>query len=346
MRSYTDNKIKPVATVTLPVKFNENEVNTVFELIDFKHENVISGEKASALGLIAKLSKLSTSQNNVDQLLKDYPEINQTTGTLPGNHTIKIQPGAQGVVHSVRRQPPALKKKIIDKLKEMESLGQITPVQEPTEWVSSMVAVLKGDKVCVCIDPSDLNKVILREHYPMRTVEDVVSDIQNAKMFSVLDAKSVYLQIELDEKSSFLTTFNTPIGRFRWLRLPFGIKSAPEIFQKIMDKIDGAIAIVDDILIAGTDRNHHDQILRQVTECATKYNLKLNLEKCNICQKSVSYVGHLLTQDGLRTDPAKVKAVHVMQRPEDKQGVKRFLGFVTYLSKFIPRLSEIDSPLR
>ena len=209
-----------------------------------------------------------------------------------------------------------------------------------------MVAVLKGDKVCVCIDPSDLNKVILREHYPMRTVEDVVSDIQNAKMFSVLDAKSVYLQIEIDEKSSFLTTFNTPIGRFRWLRLPFGIKSAPEIFQKIMDKIDGAIAIVDDILIAGTDRNHHDQILRQVTERATKYNLKLNLEKCNICQKSVSYVGHLLTQDGLRTDPAKVKAVQDMQRPEDKQGVKRFLGFVTYLSKFIPRLSEIDSPLR
>lgn len=97
-------------------------------------------------------------------------------------------------------------------------------MDQPTEWVSSMVAVVRNGNVRICIDPSNLNKVTKREHHPMRTVEEVVSSIPGAKVFSVLDAKSGFLQIELDEASSFLTTFNTPIGRFRWLRLPFGLK--------------------------------------------------------------------------------------------------------------------------
>ena len=107
--------------------------------------------------------------------------------------------------------------------------------QQPTEWVSSMVAAVKNGKVSICIDPSDLNKVIQREHHPMRTVEEVFSMIPGAKVFSVLEAKSGFLQIEMDEQSSFLTTFNTPTGRFRWLRHSFGIKCAPKIYQRIMD---------------------------------------------------------------------------------------------------------------
>ena len=117
-----------------------------------------------------------------------------------------------------------------------------------------------------------------------------------------------------------LTTFNTRIGRFRWLRLPFGIKCAPEIYQRIMDQmlenIQGATAIMDDILIAGRDTEHHDQILRQVIEKATSYNLRLNYEKCHIRQQSVKYVRHLITMDGLKPDPEKTKAVAEMPEPQ------------------------------
>ncbi|KAL2085061.1 hypothetical protein ACEWY4_020579 [Coilia grayii] len=202
--------------------------------------------------------------------LDDFPELSRTTGTLPGKYTIKLEPNARGVVHPVRRQPAALREKIIEKLHEMENDGYITKVEQPTEWVSSMVAAVRNGKVRICIDPSDLNKVIKREHHPMRTVEEVVSMIPGAKVFSVLDAKSGFLQIELDEPSSFLTTFNTPIGRFRWLRLPFGIKCAPEIFQRIMDQmlegVPGAISVMDDILIAAPTIQEHDAILRRVVE--------------------------------------------------------------------------------
>ena len=146
-------------------------------------------------------------------------------------------------------------------------------------------------------------------------------------MFSVIDAKSGFLQIKLDYESSLLTTFNTPQGRYRWLRLPFGIKSAPEIFQRIMDEmlegIQGARAIMDDILIAGKDKKQHDEILKKVAQRAKQYNLKLNAEKCQIRQREVKYVGHIISSSGLKPDPEKVKALREMAAPTSKQAVTK-----------------------
>ena len=364
LRTYSNHKIKPVAAVELPVRYKKHKAKAEFEIVDIAQENVLSGATAEVLGLILRLDSLQDSSvvnkgnghkntvtnPNAPAGLQNFPALIRTTGTLPGKYTIKIDPEAKPVVHPVRRQPVALKAKIVEKLDEMVKDGHIAKVDQPTEWVSSMVVVTNKDKLRICIDPSDLNNAIKREHYPMRTIEEVVSTMPNAKVFSVLDAKSGFLQIELDEASSFLTTFNTPIGRYRWLRLPFGIKCAPEIFQRIMDQmlegITGATGIMDDILIAAPTMTEHDQILKKVVERATSYNLRLNFNKCHIRQTAVPYVGHLITADGLKPDPAKTEAVRCMPPPTDKEGVRRFLGFVTYLSKFIPNLSEIDAPLR
>lgn len=114
----------------------------------------------------------------------------------------------------------------------------------------------------------------------------------------------------------------------------------------MLEGITGAVAIMDDILIAAPTVKMHDEILCKVIERATSYNLKLNFNKCRIRQSQVPYIGHLLTAEGLKPDPAKVQAVRGMPEPVDKEGVRRFLGFVTYLSKFIPNLSEEDAPLR
>ena len=154
----------------------------------------------------------------------------------------------------------------------------------------------------------------------------------------------------LDYDSSLLTTMNTPIGRFRWTRLPFGIKCAPELYQRTMNEmlegIDGAFAIMDDILIVGKDTEHHDQILKQVLRRAQQYNLRLNFDKMRIRKTEVKYVGHLITSKGLKPDPEKVKAIKEMPEPQTKEEVKRFLGFVQYLAKFLPMLSDIEGPLR
>ena len=130
-----------------------------------------------------------------------------------------------------------------------------------------MVVSSRKDKIRICIDPKDLNAIIKREHYPMRTIDDVISEIPGTKVFSKLDAKAGFLQIKLDKQSSYLTTFNTPIGRYRWLRLPYGIKCSSEIYQRIMEQmiegINGAFVIIDDILIAGKDLDDHDKILKK-----------------------------------------------------------------------------------
>ena len=121
----------------------------------------------------------------------------------------------------------------------------ITPVTEPTDWVSSVLAVPKKDgSVRICLDRRYLNTSIKRSHYPLPTVEDVTSRLTNAKVFSVLDAKSGSWQVKLTENTSYFTTYNTPFGRFRWLRVPFGISFAPEVWQRKMHGvIEGRLGV-------------------------------------------------------------------------------------------------------
>ena len=125
------------------------------------------------------------------------------------------------MVHPPRKVPVSLKEKIKEEIDRMEKAKVVVKQEEPTDWVNSMVAVIKPKKLRICIDPSDLNEVIRREHFPLTTTEEIVADMTQAKVISILDANSGYWQVKLDEASSKLCTFNTS----------FGIKSAPEVFQ-------------------------------------------------------------------------------------------------------------------
>ena len=142
------------------------------------------------------------------------------------------------------------------------------------------------------IDPRDLNKAVQREHFPLKTVEEVVSQMPGAKVFSRLDAVSGFWHVRLDEPSSRLCTFNTPFGQYRFLRLPFGIKSAPEVFQKFISDmvkdIDGAEAIMDDIIVWGRNLQEHNRRLRKVLDKVREYNLKLGLGKCEFRKSEIT----------------------------------------------------------
>ena len=224
-------------------------------------------------------------------------------------------------------------------------------VHEPSDWVNSMVTVIKPNgKLRICIDPRDLNKAIKREHFPTKTVEEVVARMPNAKIFSVLDASSGFWQIELDQESSKLCTFNTPFGRYRFKRLPFGLCSAQDVFQDVMSEIfsgiEGVEVIVDDLLIWGENQQQHDERLKQVLDRARQKNLKLNKEKSQIALSEISYIGHILSKEGLKPDPRKVQAITEMNRPQNKEDLQRFLGMITYVAKFIPKFSQVSTPLR
>ena len=253
--------------------------------------------------------------------------------------------------------------RIKTKLGELVDRKVIVPVTEPTEWVSSMLAIVKPNKVCICIDPRDLNCAIRREHYQLPTIEEVASRLAGAKKFTLCakkftlcDAKDGFHQIVLDDASSYLTTFNSPFGRYRWMRMPFGISSAPKVWQRriheFVEDLEGVEVIADDFLIAGfgetgkeinTSLKRHEHGFFQ--KCR-EWNLKLNKAKMKRAQTEVRFMGHLLTPEGLKADPAKVEAILAMPPPTDVKGLKRFLGMVNYLAKFLPLLSDMTKPLQ
>ena len=276
---------------------------------------------------------------------------------MPGEYRVEVDKNVKPVQHQPRRVPVALKSELKKKIEQLEQKQVLAKVTTHTDWISSMVAVRKpSGKMRICIDPKDLNQALKRPHYPMPTIDEVLPRLANAKVFSVLDAKDGFWQVKLEEESSYLTTFWTPFGRYRWLRMPFGLSTAPEEFQRrqheVLEGLSGVEVIADDILVYGSGDTKeqavldHDRNLIGVLERARKCNLKLNKQKMKLRMSEVPYMGHLLTSSGLRPDPQKVKAVLDMPKPDGVQAVQRFLGFVNYLAKFLPRLSDLSEPLR
>ena len=153
----------------------------------------------------------------------------------------------------------------------MEKEGVIKKVNEPTEWVNSLLVETKPDgKMRICLDPSDLNRAFKREHYPVPVLEDLIPELAGSDTFTKLDAKDGYWHVKLNEKSSFLTTFNTPFGRYRYLRMPFGLRMSQDVFQRKIDEIygpcTGAIGIADDVTVHGKGDKDHDLHLHEAME--------------------------------------------------------------------------------
>ena len=150
-----------------------------------------------------------------DPFLRQYHDVFSGLGELPGEYTIQIKADAVPVINPPRRLPVSLRsivKAELDMMVEREIISQVT---EPTPWVSSMVVAQKKDgRVRICLDPQHLNRVVMRSHYPLPTIEEVTTRLTNAKVFSVLDAKTGFWQVKLTEASSYLTTFNSPFGRY------------------------------------------------------------------------------------------------------------------------------------
>lgn len=340
---------KATKQVRLEVATRESKILTEFFVVDDEIAVTLSGTVAEELGLLQRVC--SVDQIELYGTAKPYEDVFEGLGQLEGIvYHLKLKPGSQGVVKPARRIPIALQSKVKAELDRMETAGVIVKVTEPTEWASNMVVVTKGEKVRICLDPSDLNKALLREHYPMPTLEDIAPSISGAQYFTTLDAASGFWQIKLDKESSKICTMCTPYGRYRFLRMPFGISSAPEIFQRAMHRVleglEGVAVVMDDILVWGRSREQHDANLEHVLRRCREYKLKLNRKKCRFLQESVRYLGHILTRDGLSLDPQRLEDILQVQTPSNQKELQTFLGMVNFVSRFIPNMSDLTAPLR
>jgi hypothetical protein len=326
---------------------NKNESHKVM-FTDTESPPLLGLQTCQKLNIIKRIWAVNTSDPN---LMAEYKDVFGEIGCLQGEYHIITDPEVKPVIHPPRKIPISMMDKLKAELERMKQLDLIDKIDEPSDWVSPLVIVEKPNgQIRLCLDPRDLNKAIKRHHHPMPIVDEILAKLGGAIMFSKLDASSGYWQIKVDNESSKLLTLNTPFGRHRFKRLPFGIHSAAEVFQKkiseIISDIEGAANDQDDIIVFGKDSEEHDIALKQVLDRVRESGLKLNKKKCTFRMTEITFLGHLISADGIKPDPRKIEAILKMPTPTSKTELQRFLGMINYLGKFLPNLSKETAPLR
>uniref|UniRef100_A0A914DCM8 RNA-directed DNA polymerase n=1 Tax=Acrobeloides nanus TaxID=290746 RepID=A0A914DCM8_9BILA len=235
----------------------------------------------------------------------------------------------------------------LDRLVKMDVLSKI----DYSEWAAPIVVVKKANgKIRVCADFSTgLNEALVLHQYPLPKPEDILITLNGGQEFTQLDLFDAYLQIPMEDQSAKLLVVNTHKGLFQYNRLPFGVKSAPAIFQQLMEQVlsglSGVAAYLDDVIITGRNRQEHLENLSKVLSRFEQFGLRLRREKCSFLQPKVKYLGFIIDKNGIQTDPDKVKAIKNMPRPKDIKSLRSYLGFVNHYGKFVPRLYDLRSPL-
>ena len=213
-----------------------------------------------------------------------------------------------------------------------------------------VVVPKKNGAIRICVDLKPLNENVLREVHPLPKVDDTLAQLAGAQVFSKLDANSGFWQIPLAKNSRHLTTFITPFGRYCFNKMPFGISSAPEHFQKRMSEIlsglDGVLCLMDDVLVFGKDKKEHDERLMAALKRIEAAGATLNPSKRKFRKQQLKFLGHLVDGEGIRADPNKTSAITEMKPPTNISELRRFMGMVNQLGKFSHNLADLTQPLR
>ena len=368
LKMYNQSTLKAVGKTKVILRNPQNKKKYRVEFVVIEPNSftpLLSRNAAERMSLITvnydNFSLLhSVNVTSTEGILAEYDDVfkGKLPGSLPGLVHLHIAEDARPVQCSPKKVPVSLKHKVKTGLAQLVKDDILAPVDEPTEWCSRMAVTAKktSNDLRYCIDPRPLNKVLQRELYELPVMEDILPELSRAKIFSKLDLRSGYLHCVLDDQSSLLTTMMTPFGRYRWKRLPFGLKVSSEIFQKRLHQaiadLDGIECVADDIIVFGvgdtTDEaeQSHNARLKQLLQRCREKGIKLNGEKSEIKSQSITFLGHVVTSEGLKIDAKKVEAITKMSNPTNPVEVQRLQGSVTYLAKFLPRLSEVFEPIR
>ena len=250
-----------------------------------------------------------------------------------------------------RRVPPALIQEVREHLKEMLDIGAIRNCKSP--FSSNVVIVRKKDgTIRFCIDYRKLNQRTVKDAYAIPRIDDTLHHLAGAKYFSTLDIKSGYWQVGLKETDKAKTAFQVgSLGFYECNRMPFGLCNAPATFQRLMERCMGELNLrdcliyLDDIIIFSSTFEEHLERLQAVFERLQQHNLKLKPSKCELFKSRVTYLGHVVSEEGIETDPAKIEAVRTWPVPKSVKDVRRFLGFTGYYRRFIEGFAAIARPL-
>ena len=346
LTAYGESKLHPLGVVTLQLEHAGKQQPVDFFVVDRPVATILGLPTCTTLDIVRRIDVLHS-----QSLLDNYADVFTGLGEMPGEYHIELDPSVSPVIHAPRKVPLALQPRLKSALDDMEQKGVISKCDGPTDWVSSLLIVeKKNGTLRLCLDPRDLNRAVKREHFVLPTCDDVLTKLHGKSVFTIIDMKDGFWHVKLDEESSKLCTFNSPFGRYSMNRLPLGLSSAPEVFQKRNIQIFGDIPnvhiVFDDMIIAAADDSEHDETFNTVLQRARENNVKFNRAKVQFKVSEVRFLGHLLSAEGIRPDDEKIAAIRDMPTPQSRAELQRFIGMVTYVSKFIPRLSDHTDPLR
>ncbi|KAI3776397.1 hypothetical protein L1987_46178 [Smallanthus sonchifolius] len=288
-------------------------------------------------------------------IVRDFPEV--FPDDLPGlppvrqvEFRIDLVPGANPVAKAPYRLAPSEMQELASQLQELADKGFIRPSHSP--WGAPVLFVKKKDgSFRMCIDYRELNKLTIKNRYPLPRIDDLFDQLQGSTYFSKIDLRSGYHQLRVQEEDIPKTAFRTRYGHYEFMVMPFGLTNAPAVFMDFMNRMckpyldKFVIVFIDDILIYSKTKEDHEQHLRLILDLLKTEQLYAKFSKCDFWLKEVQFLGHVVNEEGIHVDPAKIEAVKNWKAPKTPTEVRSFLGLAGYYRRFISNFSKIVVPL-
>ena len=313
--------------------------------------NGCMGFLASAVDKTKEKENDPSSVPVVREFVEVFPE------ELPGippereiSFEIELMPGTGPISKAPYRMAPAELKELQTQLQELLDKGFIRPSYSP--WGAPVLFVKKKDgSFRMCIDYRELNKVTVKNKYPLPRIDDLFDQLKGASIFSKIDLRSGYHQLKVKDSDIAKTAFRTRYGHYEFTVMPFGLTNAPaafmdlmnRVFRKYLDKF--VIVFIDDILIYSKSPEEHEEHLRLALQTLKEHQLYAKFSKCEFWLRKVHFLGHVVSAEGITVDPAKIEAVKEWKAPRSVTEIRSFLGLAGYYRRFVEGFSKIAAPL-
>ena len=355
LHTYTTESLGVVGQLEVKVRHRGYEGNHTLYVVRGKGPSLLGRNWLSHIQLDwAKIRRVHSQDvhSAVEELLDKYNDVFTNTPGVMTKHTahLSLKQGEQPVFRRAHSVPFALRAKVGRELDRLEENGIIRRV-EHAEWAAPIVPVIKDDgslRICGNYKLS-INPYLNVDQYPLPTPADLMASITGGKHFSKLDLCAAYQQMPLDAESAKLVSINTHQGLYQFTKLPFGVSSAPAIFQRAMDSIlqglPQVICYLDDILVTGATAKEHLENVEEVLHRLKDSGVTLKREKCSFFEESVEYLGRVVDAEGIHTSRRKLQAVLDAPEPKNINQLRSVLGMINYYSQFIPDLSTLLKPL-
>ena len=354
LKTYTGESIPVLGCATLQARYDKHQSDVCVHVVSGDGPNLLGRDLLKQLEVdMGSIHNTSVHDNSpLNEVLQKYKEVfSPDLGCLKDTEIhLPVDEKVQPKFHKPRTVPFVFREKVEAELERLQSIGVISPVKT-AKWAAPIVPVLKKNgSVRICGGYKvTANKALLPDNYPLPRIDEMVTALAGGETFTKLDLANAYLQLPLDEQSKEYLTVNTHKGLFRYNRLPFGITSAPAIFQRCMDTllqgIPGVKCYIDDIIVTGRTQEEHLRNLEAVLQKLLEAGLRIKLEKSKFMQPSIEYLGFIIDKNGRHPTNDKIQAIREAPTPKDVTQLRSFLGMLTYYGNFLPNLSSKLTPL-